>query len=41
MDLTPLVQNDSLDIAEYVCGFIDEFKGEVRKQLGQRLGRAI
>lgn len=33
MDLTPLVADDSLDIADYVCGFIDRFKADVHQKL--------
>lgn len=39
MDLTPLVQNDSLDIVEYVTGFIDRFRADVVGKLSKRLGR--
>ena len=39
MDLTPLVANESRDIVEYVTGFIEEFKADVRRKLNQRLGR--
>lgn len=35
IDLTPLVADESLDIAEYVCGFIDRFKEDVRKKLSK------
>jgi LmbE family N-acetylglucosaminyl deacetylase len=35
IDLTPLVADESLDIADYVCGFIDQFKTDVRRKLGQ------
>jgi LmbE family N-acetylglucosaminyl deacetylase len=38
MDLTPLVEDESLDIVEYVTGYIDRFRadvvGKLRKQLG-------
>lgn len=40
IDLTPLVQNETLDIADYVCDFIDRFRGDVRQKLNQRLGIA-
>lgn len=40
MDLAPLVADESMDIAAYVCGFIDRFKDDVRKKLGKRLGQA-
>jgi LmbE family N-acetylglucosaminyl deacetylase len=29
MDLTPLIQDDSLGIADFTCGLIDEFKADV------------
>jgi LmbE family N-acetylglucosaminyl deacetylase len=38
IDLTPLVIDDSLDIVEYVCGFIERFQQDVRNKLQQRLG---
>jgi LmbE family N-acetylglucosaminyl deacetylase len=37
MDLTPLIQDDSRDIAEYVTGFIQLFAAEVRSKLLARL----
>lgn len=33
MDLTPLILDDTLDIADYVTGFIDEFKNNVKNAL--------
>jgi LmbE family N-acetylglucosaminyl deacetylase len=33
LDLTPLVLDETLDIADYVCGFIDAFKADVRSKL--------
>lgn len=39
MDLTPLVQDDSLDIVEFVAGFIDRFKADVVTKLTKALGR--
>jgi LmbE family N-acetylglucosaminyl deacetylase len=39
MDLSPLVQNESLDILDHVCGLIGEFQQDVRQRLGKRLGR--
>lgn len=33
IDLTPLILDDTLDIAEYVAGFIDEFKNNVNNAL--------
>ena len=38
MDLTPLAHDDSLDIVEYVTGFIDRFKADVTAKLRKRLG---
>lgn len=38
MDLTPLVENDTLDVAGYVTGFIDKFKSDVQNKLS-RLAR--
>jgi LmbE family N-acetylglucosaminyl deacetylase len=39
MDLTPLAHDDSLDIADYVTGFIDRFRADVLAKLRQRLGK--
>lgn len=39
MDLTPLVQNDALDLVDYVTGFIDRFRADVTAKLRTRLGR--
>jgi LmbE family N-acetylglucosaminyl deacetylase len=39
MDLTPLVQDDSLDVVDYVVGFIDRFKSDVVAKLARQLGR--
>ena len=39
MDLTPLVADESLEIAGYVCGLIDRFKADVTQRLNKRLGR--
>jgi hypothetical protein len=39
MDLTPLVRDDSLDVAEYVDGFIARFREDVIGKLQKRLGR--
>jgi hypothetical protein len=39
MDLTPLVQDDSLDIIAYVTGFIDRFRADVAAKLARQLGR--
>ena len=38
MDLTPLVADPSLDIVEYVLGFIQRFEDDVRSKLTKRLG---
>jgi len=38
MDLTPLVADLSLDIVEYVLGFIHRFEADVRNKLIKRLG---
>jgi hypothetical protein len=38
MDLTPLAHDDSLDIEEYVTGFIDRFKADVVAKLRKRIG---
>jgi len=38
IDLSPLVTDESLEIVEYVCSFIDKFKSEVRQKLKTRLG---
>ena len=39
MDLTPLAHDDTLDVVEYVTGFIDRFKADVTAKLRQRLGQ--
>jgi LmbE family N-acetylglucosaminyl deacetylase len=38
MDLSPIVADESKDILEYVCGFIDRFRVDVKLRLGKRLG---
>ena len=38
MDLTPLVADETKDILEFVCGYVERFKADVRTKLGQRLG---
>jgi LmbE family N-acetylglucosaminyl deacetylase len=38
IDLTPLVADESRDIVEYVCGFIDRFRADVKQKLDKRLG---
>ena len=35
MDLTPLIKDNTLDIAEYVCGYIDSFKRNVIDLIGK------
>ena len=37
MDLSPLAHDDSLDIVEYVTGFIDRFRADVVAKLGSRI----
>ena len=39
MDLTPLIRNPSLDIVEYVDGFIRHFADDVKQKLSKRLGK--
>jgi LmbE family N-acetylglucosaminyl deacetylase len=39
MDLTPLIQDDTLDVVAYVTGFIDRFRADVVAKLSQRLGK--
>ena len=39
MDLTPLAHDDSLDIVDYVTGYIDRFRADVVAKLGRRLGK--
>jgi len=39
MDLTPLVTNETSDIADYVCQFIAKFQADVREKLAKRIGR--
>ena len=41
MDLTPLVQDVSLDIAEYIDGFIMRFRDDVAAKLRSRLGKTL
>ena len=40
MDLTPVVADETKDILEFVCGYIDRLKADVRQKLGKRLGQA-
>ncbi len=39
MDLTPLIENENLDIVEFVVGFIERFQGDVKTKLSKRLGK--
>lgn len=39
MDLTPLVEDDTLDISGFVCDHIEKFQKDVRLKLTQRLGK--
>lgn len=39
MDLTPLIQDDTLDMVSYVTGFIDRFRADVVAKLSKRLGK--
>jgi len=39
MDLTPLVTDESLDIAAYVCAYIDKFKADVERKINQWRGK--
>jgi LmbE family N-acetylglucosaminyl deacetylase len=38
MDLTPLVADESRDMIDYVAGFIEEFRDDVKSKLATRLG---
>src|SRR5665213_3040670 len=38
MDLTPLVQDTTLDIADFALNFIEEFRADVQGKLSRRLG---
>ncbi len=39
MDLTPLITDESRDIVDYVAGFIEQFRDDVKTKLNKRLGR--
>jgi LmbE family N-acetylglucosaminyl deacetylase len=39
MDLTPLIQDEALDIVAYTCGFIERFRADVMAKLKRRLGK--
>jgi LmbE family N-acetylglucosaminyl deacetylase len=38
LDLTPLVADETIDIADYTCGLITRFQEDVRNKLAARLG---
>ena len=37
IDLSPLAQDDSIDLIEYTCGFIKRFEADVRARVGKIL----
>ena len=39
VDLTPLAVDDTLDLVDYVTGFIERFQAEVKTKLSRRLGK--
>ncbi len=39
MDLTPLIQDDSLNIAAYVLNYIDKFRDDVKEKLTRQLNK--
>lgn len=39
MDLTPLIEDDHLDLVEYTMGYVDRFAQSVRETLRRRLGK--
>jgi LmbE family N-acetylglucosaminyl deacetylase len=39
MDLSPLVEDESIDIIEYVAGLIRKMESEIREKLTTRLGK--
>jgi LmbE family N-acetylglucosaminyl deacetylase len=39
MDLTPLIADETKDIAEFVCGQIEKFAVDVKSKLNKRLGK--
>ena len=39
MDLTPLVQDETADITEFVVGHVEQFLADVKGRLNRRLGR--
>ena len=40
MDLTPVVADESASILNYVCGYIERFRDDVRSRLGKHLEQA-
>lgn len=38
IDLTPLAHDDTTDIADYTCSFIEQFQNDVRNKLNTRTG---
>jgi hypothetical protein len=41
MDLTPLIVDESRNMMDYVAGFIEEFRGDVKSRLARRLGSRV
>ena len=39
MDLTPLIEDDSLDVVDYVSGYLSRFSNSVTDALIRQLGR--
>jgi hypothetical protein len=39
MDLTPLVADEKIDIADFAASFIEAFRDDVKTKLNQRLGK--
>jgi len=39
VNLTPLVTDETKNIVEFVCGFIDQFKDDVKTKLARQLGK--
>ena len=39
MDLTPLAQDEQLDITKYAVDFIEQFRADVQTRLNRRLGK--
>ena len=40
MDLSPLIADDTRDVAEYVCSFIHQFEADVRSKLAAQLSKS-